>query len=67
LRHRRAGRESGSILVGEAFYRGDAPTEASMSKGMDRRKETKKKPQKTPEEKRALKKEKKAHRGLTSL
>jgi hypothetical protein len=38
-----------------------------MSKGMDRRKETKKKPQKTPEEKRALKKEKKAHRGLTSL
>ena len=35
-----------------------------MSKGMDRRKEAKKKPLKTPEEKRAAKKEKKAHRGL---
>ena len=38
-----------------------------MSKGMDRKKEAKKKPLKTPEEKRALKREKKANRGLTSL
>jgi hypothetical protein len=38
-----------------------------MSKGMDRKKETKKKPLRTPEEKRALKKEKKASRGLSSL
>ena len=35
-----------------------------MSKGMDKRKETKKKPLKTPEEKRAAKREKKANRGL---
>jgi hypothetical protein len=41
--------------------------EAKMSKGMDKRKEGKKKPLKTPEEKRAAKREKKAHRGLTSL
>jgi hypothetical protein len=41
--------------------------EAAMSKGMDRKKETKKKPLRTPEEKRALKREKKTHRGLTSL
>ena len=34
-----------------------------MSKGMDRKKETKKKPQKTLEEKRAAKREKKAGRG----
>jgi hypothetical protein len=33
-----------------------------MSKGMDRRKETKKKPAKTAEEKRAAKKEKRANR-----
>ena len=46
---------------------GGTPPEAHMSKGMDKRKETKKKPLKTPEEKRALKREKKAQRGLTSL
>jgi hypothetical protein len=34
-----------------------------MSKGMDRKKETKKKPAKTLEEKRAAKREKKAARG----
>jgi hypothetical protein len=34
-----------------------------MSKGMDRKKEQKKKPAKTLEEKRALKREKKANRG----
>ncbi len=34
-----------------------------MSKGMDRKKETKKKPTKTLEEKRAAKREKKAGRG----
>lgn len=33
-----------------------------MSKGMDRKKETKKKPAKTPQEKRAAKNEKKATR-----
>ena len=38
-----------------------------MSKGMDRKKETKKKPLRTREEKRAQKREKKANRGLTSL
>jgi hypothetical protein len=36
---------------------------AVMSKGMDRKKETKKKPTKTLEEKRAAKREKKANRG----
>jgi hypothetical protein len=36
----------------------------AMSKGMDRRKETKKKPQRTKEEKRAAKLEKKRHPGL---
>jgi hypothetical protein len=36
---------------------------AVMSKGMDRKKETKKKPAKTLEEKRAAKREKKANRG----
>jgi hypothetical protein len=41
--------------------------ETTMSKGMDKKKETKKKPLRTPEEKRALKREKKAHRGVTSL
>ena len=41
-----------------AFYR-----EHSMSKGMDKKKETKKKPAKTLEEKRAAKREKKAARG----
>ena len=35
-----------------------------MSKGMDRKKESKRKPLKTPEEKRAAKREKKANRGL---
>lgn len=34
-----------------------------MGKGMDRKKESKKKPAKTLEEKRALKREKKANRG----
>ena len=34
-----------------------------MSKGMDRKKETKKKPARTLEEKRALKREKKSQRG----
>jgi hypothetical protein len=34
-----------------------------MSKGMERKKETKKKPTKTLEEKRALKREKKAAKG----
>jgi hypothetical protein len=34
-----------------------------MSKGMDRKKETKKKPAKNLEEKRAVKREKKANRG----
>jgi hypothetical protein len=34
-----------------------------MSKGMDRKKESKKKPAKTLEEKRAQKREKKANRG----
>jgi len=34
-----------------------------MSKGMDRKKEQKKKPAKTLEEKRALKRDKKANRG----
>ena len=38
-----------------------------MSKGMDKKKETKKKPLRTREEKRALKREKKAHRGLVPL
>jgi hypothetical protein len=37
--------------------------EHSMSKGMDKKKETKKKPAKTLEEKRAAKREKKAARG----
>lgn len=37
--------------------------ERSMSKGMDRKKETKKKPAKSLEEKRAAKREKKAARG----
>jgi hypothetical protein len=37
--------------------------ETSMSKGMDRKKETKKKPAKSLEEKRAAKREKKAARG----
>jgi len=46
---------------------GGTPPEAHMSKGMDRKKENKKKPLKTPEEKRAMKREKKAQRGLTSL
>jgi hypothetical protein len=55
-----------SILCVERF-RGGAPAETQMSKGMDRKKETKKKPLRTPEEKRALKREKKANRGLTSL
>lgn len=35
-----------------------------MSKGMDRRKEAKKKPQHTREEKRAMKREKKRLKGL---
>jgi hypothetical protein len=35
-----------------------------MGKGMDRKKELKKKPGKTLQEKRALKKEKKANRGF---
>ena len=35
-----------------------------MSKGMDRKREAKKNPAKTPEAKRAAKKDKKAHRGL---
>jgi hypothetical protein len=46
---------------------GTAPAETQMSKGMDRKKETKKKPLRTPEEKRALKREKKANRGLVAL
>jgi len=37
--------------------------ERSMSKGMDRKKEGKKKPAKTLEEKRAAKREKRANRG----
>ena len=37
--------------------------ETSMSKGMDRKKEAKKKPAKSLEEKRAAKREKKAARG----
>lgn len=36
-----------------------------MSKGMDRKKETKKKPAKTPQEKRAAKNEKKAGKPFT--
>ena len=38
-------------------------SEHSMSKGMDRKKETKKKPAKSLEEKRAAKREKKSARG----
>jgi hypothetical protein len=49
-------RSTGVPPVG--FYR-----EHSMSKGMDKKKETKKKPAKTLEEKRAAKREKKANRG----
>jgi hypothetical protein len=37
--------------------------ERTMSKGLDKKKETKKKPTKTLEEKRAAKREKKANRG----
>jgi hypothetical protein len=58
---------AGVFLLDKAINRGDAPMETTMSKGMDKKKETKKKPLRTPEEKRALKREKKAHRGLTSL
>ena len=39
-----------------------APQETPMSKGMDRKKETKKKPGKTLEEKRAIKQAKRAER-----
>jgi hypothetical protein len=44
---------------------GDHPTNGAgvMSKGMDRKKETKRKPQKTKEEKRAEKRAKEAARG----
>jgi hypothetical protein len=38
--------------------------ELYMSKGMDRRKESRKKPTKTLEEKRAAKREKKANKGF---
>jgi hypothetical protein len=38
-----------------------------MSKGMDRKKDTKKKPAKSLQEKRAAKKEKKANKGFTNL
>jgi hypothetical protein len=38
--------------------------ESCMSKGMDRKKEAKKKPAKSLEEKRAAKREKKAERGF---
>jgi len=58
---------TGVSFVDQAIDRGDAPMETTMSKGMDKKKETKKKPLRTPEEKRAAKREKKAHRGLTSL
>lgn len=58
---------AGVSFVDQLIDRGDAPTEATMSKGMDKKKETKKKPLRTPEEKRALKREKKANRGLASL
>jgi hypothetical protein len=40
-----------------------SPEECIMSKGMDRKKEGKKKPAKTLEEKRAAKREKRAARG----
>jgi hypothetical protein len=39
------------------------PQERVMSKGLDKKKETKKKPTRTLEEKRAAKKEKRASRG----
>jgi hypothetical protein len=41
----------------------DSPEEEAMSKGMDRKKEGKKKPAKTLEEKRAAKKAKRESRG----
>jgi hypothetical protein len=41
----------------------DKSEESAMSKGMERKKEDKKKPAKTLEEKRALKREKKAAKG----
>jgi hypothetical protein len=43
--------------------RGGVARECSMSKGLDKKKEQKKKPAKTLEEKRAAKREKKAARG----
>jgi hypothetical protein len=43
--------------------RGGADQECSMSKGLDKKKEQKKKPAKTLEEKRAAKREKKESRG----
>jgi len=41
-----------------------APEERTMSKGMDRKKEGKKKPAKSLQEKRAAKREKKQNRGF---
>ena len=53
----------GAHLVGTIEPAGDAPGARIMSKGLDKRKETKKKPAKTLEEKRAEKKAKRAARG----
>jgi len=44
-----------------------APRELAMSKGLDRRREAKKKPQKSLQEKRAAKREKKQSRGFQGL
>ena len=43
------------------------PKEQAMSKGLDRKREGKKKPQKSLQEKRAAKKEKKQNRGFQGL
>jgi hypothetical protein len=56
-------------LAAKVGYRGACEKmftveEATMSKGMDRKKETKKKPAKSPQEKRAAKREKKQGRGF---
>jgi hypothetical protein len=50
-------------IAGREIRISRATTEVGMGKGMERKKEEKKKPAKTLEEKRALKKEKKAARG----
>jgi hypothetical protein len=51
-------------LAGVYYQRWPSTEGQYMSKGMDRRKEGKKKPTKTLDEKRAAKREKKANRGF---